>query len=218
MWNRAVPLLALVAALLSTSQARAQESADYRLDIEIAWSAATHPLEFPAGAHVTALVGATHDARFALFGDGLTAASGLEAVAERGRNAIVKAELEEARGAGRAGAVFEGNGLDAVPGRLSAAFRATRQHPLASFATMIAPSPDWFTGAAGIALLVDGAWVERHEAALWAWDAGTDEGATYTAGNADTQPRAAVRLLATPHFLGPGGLKRVGTVTLARQR
>jgi hypothetical protein len=209
---------ALTVALFLPATVRSDEPATYRLDLDIAWSAATHPFEFPDGAHVTPLVGATHDGRYVLFADGLTASSGLESVAERGRTAILRAELDEARGAGRAGAVFEGNGLDAVPGRISVAFTATRQHPLVSFATMIAPSPDWFTGIAGIALFAEGTWVERYEAALWAWDAGTDAGATYAAGNADTQPRASIRLLATPHVLGSGGLKRVGTVTLARQR
>ena len=81
---------------------------------------------------------------------------------------------------------------------------------------MIAPSPDWFTGAADVALMQGEAWIDSVTLPLWAWDAGTDAGETYTAPNADSQPRQSVRLLATPHFLSSDGLIPVGVARLRR--
>lgn len=50
----------------------------------------------------------------------------------------------------------------------------------------------------------------------WAWDSGTDAGATYTSDDADIQPHQSVRLIASPHFLTDDGLIPVGTVTIRR--
>ena len=136
MWNRLV--LTAIAALLPSAQALAQDVVRYRLDLDISWSAETHPFEFPPVAHLTRLIGATHHSRYAMFADGQTASSGLQSVAERGRTAILAAELEDAKDRERVGATFEGAALDAVPGRTSATFTVTEKHSLVSFVTMVA--------------------------------------------------------------------------------
>lgn len=210
---------AFAAAALVVPGALAQETARYRIDIDVTWSPATHPVEFFPGAHLTTLIGARHHDRYVLFGDGRTASSGLQSVAERGKNLILKAELEDQRDRGergRVGEIFEGSGLDRPPGKMTASFTATAAHNLVSFVTMIAPSPDWFTGAASLALQKDGKWVDRVEVTLWPWDAGTDSGATWTAENAETQPKESVRLLVAPYFFDAGGLKPLGKATVMR--
>ena len=213
--NRALPAVAAI--LLASPGLAAEPSARYRLDIDITWSEATHPLEFPAGAHMSDLIGATHHSRYAFFADGRTGSSGLESLAENGRTVIAGAEMEDAGRRNRVGEIFGADGLRPVPGKISASFTATEEHSLVSFATMVAPSPDWFTGAAAVPLLRGGAWVERVELTLWAWDAGTNTGASYSGEFTDTQPRESVRLLATPHMLGPDGLRPVGTAALVRE-
>ncbi|MGI9407822.1 MAG: hypothetical protein ACR2O4_15715, partial [Hyphomicrobiaceae bacterium] len=62
-----------------------EEEATYELQVNITWSAATHPYEFPPNPHMSSLIGATHRGRYALFRDGDIASSGLELVAENGR-------------------------------------------------------------------------------------------------------------------------------------
>jgi len=214
-----IRLIVYCFAILMASQAPAAEpSARYRLEMDISWSGATHPLDFPASAHMSDLIGATHHSRYALFGDGRTGSSGLESIAENGRTAIARAEMEDAVRRRRIGEIFEADGLRPVPGRMSASFTATEDHSLVSFATMVAPSPDWFTGAGAVSLLVDDAWVDRIELTLWAWDAGTNAGGSYEGEFTDTQPRESVRLLITPHFLGPHGLKPVGKAVLTREK
>ena len=215
--TRIRPAWLLALALLATPvAAHDDETARYRLEVDITWTAETHPFEYPGGAHFSGLVGATHNSRFVLFADGRTASSGLELVAENGRASVMLAELAEGMRRNRVAETFEAPGLRALPGRFTATFQVDPNRRFVSFATMIAPSPDWFAGAAGIDLRAGDGWIDRLEIPLWAWDAGTDSGDTYTAADADTQPRESVRLLATPHFFDADGLKPVGVARIQR--
>jgi len=211
-------LVSLALTVVTPPGSQAQEAARYQLELKVAWSSETHPYEFPPGAHFSDLTGASHDSRYVLFADGQTASSGLELLAENGRASILQAELAEANRRARVGAVFTGEGLRTVPGVITAEFDIDADHSLISLATMIAPSPDWFTGVSGINLAKERAWIDRLELPLWAWDAGTDSGRTYAAPDMDTQPRESVRLLATPHFLREDGLRREGTAIFVRIR
>lgn len=199
-----------------TGPAGAQQSVEFELTVDITWSAATTPLEFPPDGHMSGLIGATHDQRYVLFRDGDTASSGLELVAENGRAATLKAEFAEAKRRGRLGVEINGPKLDKVPGKLSVRFEASEKHSRLSFVTMIAPSPDWFTGAADIALRTGGNWINTTTVTLWAWDSGTDHGTTYNAEDIDAQPQQSIRLLTSPHFLTGPGLAPIGTATITR--
>jgi len=222
LWKAARRLLGLLIvvivlpALLATPTAAQNQPARFELRVEITWSAETAPYEFPNDAHLSPLIGVTHNSRYVLFRDGYTATAGLELVAENGRTSVLKAELAEAMRRGRVGAVVDGPKLDDVPGVMVVEFEATPEHPALSFVTMIAPSPDWFTGAVDVALISEGEWIEELEVPLWAWDCGTDGGDTYAARNDDVQPRQSVRLLSGPHFLTPDGLVAVGKARIRR--
>jgi len=208
--------LHLIALALPWVSAHGQETATYQVTIDVTWSAATHPLDFPATPTFSHLVGATHSERYAMFRDGETGSSGLELIAERGRVSIFLIELEEAGDRELIGTVFEGDEIEEIPGKGTLSFSATADFPLLSFVTMIAPSPDWFTGVAGVELHDGNQWIDQLTLPLWVWDAGTDSGDTYFARNLDTQPQQSVRLLATPHFLTNRGLLKVGDVKIAR--
>ena len=117
---------------------------------------------------------------------------------------------------GQIAEIVYGPGFKEVPAAKDIHFTMTPEHPLFSFITMIAPSPDWFTGVADVALYQDGTWIDAVELPLWAWDSGTDFGPTYTSPNDDAQPQQSVRLLATPHFLTESGLVPVGTISIRR--
>ena len=190
--------------------------ATFEVTIDVTWSAETAPFEFPEFAHVTHFIGATHNDRYVLFRDGDIASSGLELVAENGRDRTLEAELAEAERRRRIGAIVEGPALETVPGQIAFQFTATPDHPLVSFVSMIAPSPDWFTGLADIPLRDGDTWIDAQTHTLWVWDSGTDAGATYVTPDADMQPQQSVRLLATPHFLTEAGLVPLGTATIRR--
>ncbi len=192
--------------------------ASYKLEISIDWSEELAPFEHPGEPHMSSMIGLTHGDHFSLFADGTTASSGLELVAENGRFGILKAQFEELERRDRIGSVVEAGGIKSLPGNVSSIFRTTKDHPLLSVVTMLAPSPDWFTGVSAVSLLADGKWIDAISLPLWVWDAGTDSGTTFTSMNLDTQPRESVRLLATPHFLNDGGLIKIGTISIERQR
>ena len=194
------------------------KQATYKLELNIDWSAGLAPFEYPDGAHLSSLIGLTHVNGVRLFEDGAIASSGLELLAENGRFGILRAQFDELRRKKRIGSVVEAGGIKAVPGRVSTTFSTTRDHPLLSVITMLAPSPDWFTGVSAVRLHSNDEWVDAIKLPLWVWDAGTDSGASFESKNADTQPRESTRLLSTEHFLNSDGLIRMGTISIERQR
>jgi hypothetical protein len=214
-FKQTVLTLALV---ISGSVAALASEARYRLEVDITWSQQIHPHDGPAqGGHMSGLIGMTHTHRYVLFADGRTASSGLELVAESGRTAVLRAELDEVRRRQRIDAVFDAPGLATVPGRFTTEFTVKQPQKLVSFVTMLAPSPDWFAGLSSIDLS-DGeaGWRDKAEFTLWVWDAGTDNGEVYEAPNSDTQPRQSVRLLATPHVVQDSRLVPAGRAVFTK--
>ena len=56
-------------------------------------------------------------------------------------------------------------------------FEVNPEYPLVTLITMIAPSPDWFVGVAGLSLLDgSGRWRKRVDVDLYPYDAGTEDG------------------------------------------
>lgn len=103
-----------------------------------------------------------------------------------------------------------------LPGSLKAEFKADAKHPYVSAVAMIAPSPDWFTGASNVALMKDGKWVDEVKVTLWAWDAGADGGLTYKSADEDTKPRQSVRFNASEHFRMADSVMPIGTAVIRR--
>lgn len=207
---------AAVLASLAAMPAYAGDGARYEITFDVTWTAATHPLDYPGNAHFSGIIGATHNADYAIFSDGGLATPGLEALSERGAHSPLDAEIRAAVANGGAGALFESGAQFNLPGTLKTEFAADHSHPYVSAVAMIAPSPDWFTGIANVRLLADGKWVDQVTLTLWAWDAGTDSGTTYKADDADTQPRQSVRLNAAEQFRMGDRVAPVGTATIRR--
>lgn len=205
-------------ALLAAGQARAEEPVRYQATVALDWNAATHGPDHPETAHWSRLVAVAHGRRYSLFADGDTASSGLALIATNGRPSILEAELTEARRRNRVGAQVVVEGPSVGAGTVQFEIGATEDFPLLSFATMLAPSPDWFSGVAAIPLHDGEEWREEIELPLWVWDAGADSGAAFGAPNADTQPRESIRLSTHGAFLGANGLRSVGSVTVMRLR
>ena len=203
-------------ALFGASFVWAQDdTARYKVEIAFEWSGddgAGHP----ADPHWSRLIAVAHSSRYALFEDGQTASSGLALVATNGRVSVLEAELAEARRRGRAGVPIVQPGLESGVGTFVLDMQLDQKLSHVSFASMLAPSPDWFSGASGVALFVDDAWVEQLRVPLWVWDAGADHGPGFEGPNMDTQPRQSVRLLTHPAFLRPAGLQPIGHATFTR--
>ncbi len=185
-------LAAPVAQALTTGPT---QTAAYTVTFDATWSAATHPTAFPASAHFSGLVGGTHDDTIHFWSLGGLPSVGMEAMAEVGSKSQLTSEVFTAINAGSAGEIISGFGIFPTPGSASDAFTATLDHPLATVVSMIAPSPDWFVGVDGANLLVDGNWVDELVIPLAAYDAGTDNGTSFTSPDSDTQPKQPISLI-----------------------
>lgn len=213
---RLAPAFVLLAGLLPTAPAAADGSVSYCLTARFAWSAETHPVGFPDNPHFSRLIGAAHSSRYSLFADGDTASSGLGLVATNGRVGVLEAEFAEGARRKRVGEVFRTDGLATGVGSLSVKITASEKHSQVSFTTMLAPSPDWFTGVSSLALKDGESWRDEVSVPMWVWDAGIDDGESYDAPNAPIQPRQSIRLAAGPQFLGVTGLFPIGEAVLKR--
>ena len=113
--------------------------------------------------------------------------------------------------------LFESGGLKNWKDSMVATVRVDPAHPLVSVVNMIAPSPDWFTGASGVTLAENGGWITRRTVTLYAYDSGGDDGTTYKAPDKDTNPKKPTNRAANRHFVVNGRVKPVATVTFVRK-
>ncbi|MFT3912843.1 MAG: spondin domain-containing protein [Anaeromyxobacteraceae bacterium] len=214
-------LLALSLTLTATAARGGDDAAQYRVVFTGAWTAASHPLEYPkagllTGPHFSGLIGATHARGWELFMPGALPTPGLERLSEEGKHSPLDAEIRAAISAGKAGTLFETGPIRDMTRTETVVFRVDAAHPLVSAVAMIAPSPDWFAGAADVDLREGGRWVEAREVVLYAYDAGSDDGTTYEAPDQDATPKHPTALNDSPHFKRGGERVPVGKLTFTR--
>ena len=179
--------------------------ATYTVTFTSTWSSTTHPINFPTNSnpHYSSLIGAVHNSSFNMWEVGATvgqnAAMGMEQMAETGGTSQLRTFIENAITATTAKAIISGAGLGQSTGSTSINFTATQEHPQITLVSMIAPSPDWFIGVQNLNLFENNAWVETKTIDLRLYDAGTDDGETYTAPNADTNPKEPISRLTSPN-------------------
>ncbi len=204
MFRSSMPILALVLAAAAPRAAgdpATSPTAQYRVTFQATWSSQSHPQNFPSGPHFSGLIGGTHDGSVSFWTPGGLASPGIEMMSELGSKSPLNTEIQSAITAGQAGQIISGGGIGLSPGSVQVTFTASQQFPLVTLVSMIAPSPDWFVGVAGLQLAPDGEWVEQLVVPLAGWDAGTDDGATYLAADNEPFPHHAIALIAG----GPAG-------------
>lgn len=217
MYNVCVVLLCSL--LLFPTIAHAQdEIATYQVTFEATWSQQTHPHpdgadHFPANAHWSPLVGGVHNDQTAFWEVDALASTGIERMAEQGATQPL---LEEIRSAGsNAYTTLLGPGIGHSPASTSIPqLTATLDYPLVTLVSMIAPSPDWFTGVAGLSLLdANGQWYNQLEVPVHPYDAGSDDGADYT--SPDQEPTTH-HLIANYVGIAPFANRPVGKFIFTR--
>src|SRR2546422_3948000 len=192
-------------------------AAEYTVIIKSTWTKKTHPFEYPSGAHFSGMIGASHNAKYSIFAVGRRPTPGLERLSEEGKHSPLDTEIRAAIDQGNALMLFESGGLKNWKDSMVATVRVDPAHPLVSVVNMIAPSPDWFTGASGVTLAENGAWISRRTVTLYAYDSGGDDGTTYNARDKDTNPKKPTTRAANRHFVINGRVKPVATVTFVRK-
>ncbi len=192
----------------------------YTVILKGRWTAANFPLEYPAGAHFSGLIGASHAAGYHLFQVGAMPSPGIERLSEMGRHQPLDAEINAAVASHKAGMLFTSGPLKDFGDSVVTTVTVDSDHPFVSLVAMIAPSPDWFAGVADVDLRDMGAmgsFAARKSVELWAYDSGGDDGTTYMAPDKDTDPKRATTRNAARHFAPNGSAMPVATVTFIRK-
>ena len=189
------------------------QHATFLVTFEAMWTASSHPTNYPSNPHFSPLIGATHNGEVQLWMSGHIATPGIEVMAETGSSGILRDEIDALKAAGDAFTTVSGSGIPSGTGSSSDIFITSSEFPLLSVTSMIAPSPDWFVGVNSVSLLKsDGTWIDQMEIDLFAYDAGSDSGTTFTSPNSDTMPKEEIGRL-----MGGDFDVKFGTLTITRQ-
>ena len=213
-----IGLLLICLTFFGIGSASADSTVRYRATFTSTWSQATHPHSsgsLPSSAHWSVLVGGTHSDAVSFWDVGQFASTGIKDMAERGANAQLRSEISAAIGMGSADAVHEDDEIlwDAS-GTLVMEFDVSSAFDRVTLVTMIAPSPDWFTGVSGQPLRdEEGNWLDEVVVDLYPYDAGTDSGTDYRSPNAPTNPAQPI---ANGQGAAPFSNEPLGTLTFTR--
>ncbi|MCH7779651.1 MAG: spondin domain-containing protein [Acidobacteria bacterium] len=177
----------------------------YQVTMDMTWSEETHPVDWPTVPHFSPWVGGVHRATVTFWEIGDPASLGVQSVAELGAHLDFENEIlaEVPSGKASSDTIFA-NGIEPSPGVQTATFTIDRTFPRFTMITMIACSPDWFTGNSGLNLFAGNRWADNLSVPIYPYDAGTDSGLSYESPDAVTNPAVPVfRIYTDP--LGVGG-------------
>ena len=97
-------------------------------------------------------------------------------------------ELNNMKKPGFVSNVYKTEMVSTPGGNTSIKIMVQNMYSMVSLITMIAPSPDWFVGVDSYDLCGMNGWKEKVTMDLLPWDAGTENGQTYSLNNAPTMP------------------------------
>ncbi len=199
-------------------------TATYSITFEATWSQATHPHpdgagSFPSNPHFSRLIGGVHNSDVIFWQVGATATVGIERMAEEGRAAPLKTEVNAAIADAPPTTLAvlggtSGTNIATSPGSTTInSFSVTQDFPLVTLVSMLAPSSDWFVGVSGLPLFENGDWAPDKVVDLYPYDAGTEEGDDYSGNNSATNPPVNITNISG---MLPFSSAPVGTFTFTR--
>ena len=214
--GRGRSLIAVGATILATLWAPAAhaQSATYRVTFEGKWTTAATAtgVAVPSGAHFSPLIGAVHNAQVTFWSSGDTASAGIESMAEVGGTSTLKSEINANS---HALSVIERSDNIGTTATVTVDITLSPSHPLVTLVTMIAPSPDWFVGVAGLSLLdAQNEWLASHAVDLFPYDAGTEDGTAFSLSNDATDPQGTITSITGT---GQFSTAPIATLTFTRQ-
>lgn len=191
--------------------------ASYKVIITMNWSSPQFGV--PAGAHFTGFIGMVHSKDTFLWKPGALATPGLEDVAENGNNTKMNAQLDAILLKNKALLKFTIS-PPPVTGTVESNLNFNTNYSFISFASMIAPSPDWFTGIHDVSLFNDKTWINEITLNLICYDAGTEDGNVFGYNNPETMPQQNITLLtpANASVLANGNpaIATIGTIRFVK--
>lgn len=176
----------------------------YTVTFSFDWNKKDFPTDYPSNAHFSPLVGWVHQNENTFFNSGKVATDGIEQMAETGATKVLVEELNAEVSAEKGLKVYTGSGLGSGVGSITLDVQVSTLFPSVSLVTMLAPSPDWYVACVDVNLLnEDNELVANKTVVGRVYDAGTDNGATFTSSDSDTNPKTAISRITQPP-LGDG--------------
>lgn len=193
-----------MASRMAASPYPCKGKAKYRVEIKYNWSSRTHPDAYPADGHLSPLTVASHNKWYNIWAPFSFASKGVQNVAEMGNNKQLLTELSYSRN------VFDYE-YDMYPTEdgteivyLDVYAKGYGGRTLISAISMLAPSPDWFTGIDNIDMCdyKTGKWYNKKEGNLSVWDAGTDAGMEFLSDDKPQKKQKPIMSILGSRFNG----------------
>jgi hypothetical protein len=216
-----ITFLLLLASFLMSNVSKGQSIANYTIEFNSIWESVTDnptdgqstiPLPDP-NSHWSDLVGATHKTANTFLELGKLATPGIESVAETGGTSTFQNEVTTNPDADK---FINGGGLGSAKGLITiSSIDISADYPLVTLASMIAPSPDWFIAVNSVNLrsgnnAINNGWESSIIIDLFTYDAGTEDGNTYSTNNPASSPLGVITSLVN---VSPFNNKKIGTLT-----
>lgn len=193
-----------------------ETNATYEVTFTAIWSEETHRDGFPFNPHFSGLIGAAHNDSVTFWEVGEYASAGIRNMAENGEKNPLIMIIDEAISEKTAYKKISGGGINPSPGSVNLEFEVSKDYPLVTLVSMIAPSPDWFVGVESLNLFEEGVFVDKKIVSLFAYDAGTDNGPTYTSPDELAVPPDKIFKIGGSPFLYEDGVVSLGTFTFTK--
>lgn len=176
------------------------EEATYSCVFTNMWNSIRHPIQYPSNtAHWSAPVLAAHSANYSMWEVGGMASPGVEETAETGSNDMLIDEITMPMASMSTGdlAVGQRTFNDRQTNQMLPDITVSADHPYLSSISMIAPSPDWFSGFYNYDMRAASgrSWKSEIVLLTYPFDAGTEQGTTYGINNDPESPHVPISQL-----------------------
>jgi len=176
----------------SVSEGSAYSEAVYSVEFTGKWKAPEFGV--PSGVHFTTILGMIHNSQTYQWKEGELASWGVERIAESGNTGPMVIEIDSIVALGKAISYVVIN-APTPTGSNKTNIYCNSNYPYISFETMLAPTPDWFTGINSFNLFHNNKWITDTTVNLYSYDAGTETGDAFGYNNPETNPKENVHKL-----------------------
>lgn len=176
----------------SVNENSSYSEAVYTVEVTGKWKAPEFGI--PPGVHFTTVLGMIHNNQTHMWKEGELASWGVERIAESGNTGPMVMEIDSIVSLGKAISYV----IITAPtptGSNKTNIYCNSNYSYISFETMLAPTPDWFTGISSFNLYQNNKWVEDTIVLLYSYDAGTETGDAFAYNNPETNPKEKVHIL-----------------------
>lgn len=212
-------IIVFVSVFLFSCKKESENEATYEVTFNLNWSVTNFPTDYPVNAHFSRLIGWSHAESASYLNVGTESTEGIRLMAEGGYTSPMDEEIIALIEQGEGLELFVGNNLSNGEGEIKLEVKVTKDFPSITLTTMVAPSPDWFVAAINQSMLNENNdFTEIMVIQAEVYDAGTDDGLTYTSLNQATSPKGLItKIVDAPLGNGTALNGSFGTITFKKK-